>query len=326
MRRSTKQWIAGGIAVLFLISTVIFAYVSMMSTPSQDQTQPQQLAPDYKPLDTSSKKVIAKYKGGEIVEGKFHAYINTYVAIQQITNPFVTLDLNDPQQREQMIKYYATIHTLAKEVKLDAKLQQNINNTYGEIEKALIDFEKQRTGKQVKNIDEALKGKGFTKEDLKEFVTLDALVDEALNRRIANMEYESVKLQHILIAFEPIGGNKRTDAEAKQRAEEVRSMLEKGEDFAKLAKEYSDDPGSKDKGGYYETAIDAFEPNFAQAARTLPINKISGLVKTRYGYHIIKVLERKKLKVSQATPDIIQSKKSQVFEEVMRSIKIEWIK
>ena len=52
-----------------------------------------------------------------------------------------------------------------------------------------------------------------------------------------------MKVQHILISTE-----NRSDAEAKKRAEEVKKKLDKGGDFSKLAKEYSDDPGSKEQG------------------------------------------------------------------------------
>jgi parvulin-like peptidyl-prolyl isomerase len=64
-----------------------------------------------------------------------------------------------------------------------------------------------------------------------------------------------------------------------------------GEDFAKLAKEYSEDPGSKDKGGEYTFPKGQMVPEFEATAFSLKTNEISDIVTTQYGYHIIKLHE-----------------------------------
>jgi foldase protein PrsA len=81
----------------------------------------------------------------------------------------------------------------------------------------------------------------------------------------------------------------------KTKATEVLDRLKKGEDFAALAKEFSEDPGSKDKGGLYEgvTEGSGFDKTFESAALGLqPGQFTQELVETPFGYHIIK-LERK---------------------------------
>jgi parvulin-like peptidyl-prolyl isomerase len=81
----------------------------------------------------------------------------------------------------------------------------------------------------------------------------------------------------------------------KAKAQEVLQRLKNGEDFATLAKEFSDDPGSKDKGGLYEgqTEGGGFDKTFEAAALALePGQFTQDLVETQFGYHIIK-LERK---------------------------------
>lgn len=65
-----------------------------------------------------------------------------------------------------------------------------------------------------------------------------------------------------------------------------------GEDFAKLAKEYSDDPGSKDTGGEYTFARGKMVPEFEAAAFSLNTNQVSDIVQTQFGYHIIKLYEK----------------------------------
>lgn len=85
------------------------------------------------------------------------------------------------------------------------------------------------------------------------------------------------------------------DQSTKQtKAEDILNRAKKGEDFAKLAKEFSDDPGSKDKGGLYENVTAGmFMPEFEKAALALEPGQISpNLVPTTYGFHIIK-LEKK---------------------------------
>lgn len=79
------------------------------------------------------------------------------------------------------------------------------------------------------------------------------------------------------------------------KAEEVLSRAKAGEDFGKLAKEFSEDPGSKDKGGLYENVAvnSGFDKNFESAALALEPGQITqNLVETPFGFHIIK-LEKK---------------------------------
>lgn len=80
----------------------------------------------------------------------------------------------------------------------------------------------------------------------------------------------------------------------KATAEQILSRAKAGEDFAKLAAEFSQDPGSKDKGGLYEGITKGkMVPEFEAAALALEPGNISpNLIETSYGYHIIK-LEKK---------------------------------
>ena len=98
---------------------------------------------------------------------------------------------------------------------------------------------------------------------------------------------EEVKVRHILIKVAP-DADAKTDAAAKQKAEDILKQLKAGANFADLAKKYSDDPGSKDQGGelgFIQRGVTV--PAFESAAFALKPGQLSGVVKSQYGYHII---------------------------------------
>lgn len=100
-----------------------------------------------------------------------------------------------------------------------------------------------------------------------------------------------VHTQHILLMTVS-----KTDAEIeeiKKKAEDVLKQAKKGSKFDELAKKYSEDPGSKDKGGDLGWIVQGQTvPEFEKTAFSQPVGTISDLVKTQYGFHIIKVLEK----------------------------------
>ena len=101
---------------------------------------------------------------------------------------------------------------------------------------------------------------------------------------------ETVRARHILITVEPNSAPAAVAA-AKAKAEDIRKKaVAPGADFAKLAEEYSDDPGSKTEGGDLgEFERGMMVPEFEKAAFELKVGEISEPVKTEFGYHIIKV-------------------------------------
>ena len=100
---------------------------------------------------------------------------------------------------------------------------------------------------------------------------------------------EQVRASHILLKTEG-----KDDAAVKKQAEDLLAQIKKGASFEELAKKNSQDEASAAKGG----DLDFFNkgqmvPEFDKAAFSLPLGQLSDLVKTSFGYHIIKVTERK---------------------------------
>jgi parvulin-like peptidyl-prolyl isomerase len=109
---------------------------------------------------------------------------------------------------------------------------------------------------------------------------------------------EQAKLSHILVRTEA-GASPETKEEARKKAEGLHQQLEEGVDFATLARENSDDPGSKERGGDLDwVSRGQTVPPFEQAAFGLSPGEISNVVETQFGYHIIKLEELRAAAVS----------------------------
>ncbi len=95
----------------------------------------------------------------------------------------------------------------------------------------------------------------------------------------------------------------RTMDEAKKLADQVHAKLAAGGDFAALAKQYSDDPGSKDKGGEYDfTERGVWVRPFEKMAFRLKKDELSKPFRTTFGWHIMQCLDRELPKAGETAP------------------------
>jgi parvulin-like peptidyl-prolyl isomerase len=201
-------------------------------------------------------------------------------------------------------------------------------------------IKKSSSGEEVLN--RKLKALGTSQEELRGKMNEEATAQNVLERELkikvsdeeAKKYYEDnpakfeqpemVHVSHILFATKDLATGKDLPAdkkaEKKKQAEEVLKRARAGEDFAKLVKEFSDDPGSKDNGGEYTFARasadprHAMVPEFENAAFGLKTNEVSDLVTTQFGYHIIKLLEKlpaKQIEFAKVAPDIKEFLKQQ---------------
>ena len=121
-------------------------------------------------------------------------------------------------------------------------------------------------------------------------------------------DYDSVTVTHILISTVSEDGGQISSQEklaAGKKAEELLTRIEAGEDFKKLAEEYSDDPGVKENGGQYTFGKGEMVEPFENWAFTHAPGD-TGIVETDYGYHVMKMDNREE-ESFEALKDMIQT-------------------
>lgn len=287
-----KKELAGNVAELFAIAS---------------QAQKEGLASDpnikreldnieYELLAVNYDKAINKDKGpmppfGFISEEQVNAFWNGEGGDRTILDS-IGLGSNNAKSREAAFQRFLDAKiALAKEggnIPADREISED------EIKQAKDYFAKTRI-----YYDEAMSKKGVKDNglpaDFFEKVELQIKLQKAqfLARRYATKQLaEKVKVTDEdvkkYLEEHPELGSKE---EKKAKAEELLQRAKNGEDFAALAKEFSEDPGSKEKGGLYESIAEgSFVPEFEQAAFSLKPGEIyAELVPTKFGYHIIKL-------------------------------------
>jgi peptidyl-prolyl cis-trans isomerase C len=124
---------------------------------------------------------------------------------------------------------------------------------------------------------------------------------------------EQIKARHILIQV-PKEAPDEEKKKLKEKADEVLKKIKAGEDFTKLAADFSDDPGTKSKGGelgFFSKG--SMVPAFEQAAFALKPGEVSEVVETDFGFHVIKVDEKK-----EAVSEPFETIKEKVTKQVLR--------
>jgi peptidyl-prolyl cis-trans isomerase D len=211
----------------------------------------------------------------EMLTAKFRDMVTSGISVgpEEVQQEF--------RRRNEKIKIdYAVIKPteLASTIKpTDAELTAYFNKNVGKYQVpekrsaryALLDLAKLKAGTQVSDAD------------------LRAYYNEHIDDyKVQNR----VHAEHIL--FKTVGKTDAEVAEIRQKAEAVLAQAKKGANFEDLAKKNSEDDGSKDKGGDLGWIVEGQTvPEFQKVAFSLPKGSISDLVKTEYGFHIIKVLD-----------------------------------
>lgn len=180
----------------------------------------------------------------------------------------------------------------------------------GKIDEKSIDEQLQKVQEQYGGKDkfeQLLKQQGFTLDKYKDGLKVKAAQTLMINDYAGTTEdklkesYEKNKhqyhLAHILISVKSDSNpNGLSDEDAKKKAEEILKKIKDGADFATLAKESSNDTANASNGGdlgWSSKEDNSFVSEFSSAAYALSKDQVSDVVKTSFGYHIIKVLDTK---------------------------------
>ena len=125
---------------------------------------------------------------------------------------------------------------------------------------------------------------------------------------------EMVRIAQIFLSIhDPVTGAELSDTEMAAKKKEMQDILKRarsGENFSNLVEQYSEDVGSKNKGGVYQIARGQTLPEFEAAAFALNTNQISDVITTSSGYHLIKLLVKmpaKKLDYATVASDLKQA-------------------
>lgn len=181
---------------------------------------------------------------------------------------------------------------------------------------------------------QALAQNGLTVTTLRERIREQLTVEQVQTRAIGNLSateaeiraaygngqrFEELHVRHILFT---VSGT--DEAAKKKKAEDTLAQLRNGADFIALAKKVSEDTTTKPQGGDLGTVTrqTPFDQTFLNAAFKLKKGQISGLVRTQFGYHIIKVEDRRTKTLEQAraelTQEITDTKRQEAFTTFMK--------
>lgn len=207
-------------------------------------------------------KIVATYKGGEVKESQVMLQFQPILAAQPggKDKKFVDLDGN---LQETLVRAYINVRLLEEEAKSSG-----------------IESSKEFQDKLSKVKDQMIQQE-LMESYVKSHIT-EKMINDEYDKLAANLKgKEEVKVSHILV-------------ETEKEAITIKSKLDKGENFVKLAKEMSKDEGSKLAGGEigYITS-GQLVPEFEEKALSMKINEISSPVKTQFGWHVIRVLDKR---------------------------------
>ncbi len=290
-----------------LTLSVILAILVIGCTRKVEKTQLKEGTPAYElgkelskvlpALDPVTTKVLVSAKAFEITTG------DVLQAIQDnMGSRAAQLKQMNAAQLKQAIEQSAA-QLGERKLLLGAASASQTQVSPEELDKAMQEQYK-RAGDEKKFLD-ALASTGvsvdYVRNSIRDSLTIEKYLGSALAAQTAVAEDEirraygqdkTATVRHILLLTQ--GKNDREKVEIHRKMEEILARARKGEDFAVLAKQYSEDPGSKDNGGLYENfGRGRMVKPFEDAAFSVPVGQISDIVETQYGYHIIFVVARK---------------------------------
>ncbi|MCM3136461.1 peptidylprolyl isomerase [Paenibacillus polysaccharolyticus] len=265
------------------------------------------------PESTDKSAVVATYDGGTITANEF----DMEQRVMKFLYPEYAQMMDMDDFKEYLVKQEIAYEYLSGKASEEAK-------TAG-AKTASEQFDKMKASVKEEQWTEMLKAQNLTDQNIKDYMTRIMTVikdkETGVTEDAIKAEFEKNKdqfttasVRHVLIGFTDSKTQKeRKKEDALKLAKEVKAKLEGGTDFAEIVKKYSDDSASVADGGLYkDTPVATWVEAFKEAAKTLPLNKISDPVETEYGYHVMKVEARTEADFSKLTAEQKDTLKSQL--------------
>ncbi|WP_294182898.1 peptidylprolyl isomerase [uncultured Clostridium sp.] len=260
---------------------------------------------------------VAVVNGEKITRGDLDKNPNTMQLISQAKQQYgEDYAKNDEavsvikNQKGQILDSMITMKVIEQKAK-ELKLLPDENKLKSEMNSQIAQIKKQQFGNNTEQFDAALKAQGFTESSFKDMY-LSQLKAQQIEQKVSDSLTKNVKVTDKQIEdYYKANQDKFTEqtdkmhlahilVKTKDEAEKVKARLDKGEDFAKVAKEVSEDTNTKSKGGDLGTISyddSQYDAQFMAGAKALKKGAISGPVKSSFGYHIIKCIDKQEYPV-----------------------------
>jgi peptidyl-prolyl cis-trans isomerase C len=283
-------------------------------------------------VDSKAKK-IATFEGGDVTQGELDEFAKQ--------SGFGDLSKDDPQYQTAIQQIMPQL--IGIEITKAYAQEHNITVSDKEVDKE-IEKIKEQVGKQARSsgqdlsdqkaYEQALKQNNITEDQLRKDIRENLPVQKVQEKVAGSAEpsdeevqkyYDQNKEAQFTTPEQRCVRHILFNKDQKEKAEEVKQQLENGGDFAKLAKENSQDPGSAEKGGDLgclgkgETV-----PEFEDAAFGAEQGEIVGPVQTQFGYHILEVTDIKS-KQTRSLDDVESQIRSQLVTEKQSEEFSKWI-
>ncbi len=208
--------------------------------------------------------------------------------------------------------------------------RRGLEVTEAEIDARAKEIEQEYFGGDHAALLKQLKAQGYTEEAFRSDVRAEVLQtelstdltkDAAVTDADIEAHYAANEAQYTVPASRTV---RHILAKTKELADEIVRKLEQGGDFAALAKEYSEDPGSKDSGGELTIKIGETVPPFEKASFALDKGGRSAPVKTDYGWHVIEAVSAVTPKKVTPLAEAKEAIRSQLLEERKQTAVTDW--
>ncbi|MCK5656193.1 MAG: peptidylprolyl isomerase [Syntrophobacteria bacterium] len=259
--------------------------------------------PAYAGESQSAEQKVAVVNGTVINQAEFDNEMNRFLERLQRTGRFPN-DLERSQIKKRVLE-----NLIARELLYQESQKKGVKVDQKEIEAQLTAL-KGRFPSEVE-FKKALSTMNLTEAELRFQFERDLAIRKLLDDQIggksvvsekesrayydSNLESfkksEQVRASHILIKVDP-GADEAKKAEARTKIESLQAKLKNGEDFGALAKEYSEGPSGPKGGDLGFFGRGQMVKPFEETAFTMKPGQVSGMVETRFGYHLIMVIER----------------------------------